>query len=89
MNMKNKKGIIKIRKQLFDDELQNGGLVLKEIFSVFFPTNIEYSHFEDCFIYYGYSPEFIKVEEGSVYPTYDVIVTRSDNGVYTISFKEI
>jgi len=89
MNLKNRKGIVKIHKDLIRDEY--GLQALKTLMSEFYPVNIndEFDHK----VYYGYSEHFNEVQEGMPAHTYEAIIKcdRGDNNeaVYSVEFKLI
>lgn len=92
MNLKNRKGSVKIRKELFEDALNGANKLLEHLFKDFFPTGIGYIHFEDSFVYYGYSSQFEEKKEGEKIPEYEGIVTIDKSlgcDLHTVNFKKI
>lgn len=89
MSLKNRKGIVKIHKDMISDEagLQN----LKTLMREFYPVNINEEF--DYKVYYGYSSHFKEVKEGCAMNTYEAIITlnRNDNHDidYSVEFKLI
>lgn len=92
MDLKNRKGSVKIRKKLIDDALKDVNKLLEHFFKDFFPVNMEYCHFDDNFIYYGYSSQFKEIQEGEEIPEYNAMITIDESlgfELYTVKFKEI
>jgi|GEM_PF-5760865 len=92
MNIKNRKGQIRISKELIRDIDSNAELFL-ELFSHFVPIHIESNELLDTDCYYGYSQLFDEVELKQLsliydIPEYEVIVhTVSYPNRFKIDFK--
>lgn len=87
--MKNRKGIITIRDNHFDD-IDTCYSFLKEVFFQFVPVKIETDW--NGRIYFGYSEHFDEVVEGCIIPHYTVMVTKVDeigNDGYEIKFDKV
>jgi hypothetical protein len=92
MNLKNRKGIVKVRKELFNDALDDFPKVLELIFGKFYCIHIDNNPFDYYMLYNGYSSEFREISEGDKIPNYDIIVTRITElrkNSYSIEFREI
>lgn len=75
-----------------DDALKDANKLLEHFFKDFFPVNVEYNHFDDNFIYYGYSSQFKEIQEGEKIPEYMAMITIHQSlgyDLYTVKFKEI
>lgn len=83
--MKNRKGIIRISKDSYD----NCWGLIHMLFKEFKPYHIEFSVYEnDMYRFYGYSENFDPLEEGGVIPFYDVIFTLIEEGSYSFRFEK-
>lgn len=79
--MKNRKGEIRISRDLLKDELELAQLVFANFVPVFISNNPIYTHIE----YYGYSIHFDEIDEGVKPPRYDAILINESG---TTKFKE-
>lgn len=73
--MKNRKGQLRISRDLLKDEL---GLV-QLVFAHFVPVFIVDNPFDTYIEYYGYSAHFDEVSEGTKPPRYDAILINEES----------
>lgn len=61
--------------------------IMKVLFSEFTPviSGIDFNRVD----YSGFSEHFREVAEGEMSPYYDAMITRQENGVFTVEFVEI
>ena len=84
--LENRKGSVKINRDL----LLEGNLnVLKAIFSKFYPLHIDTNLFSNNTTYYGISKEFDILEEGTVSPEYDCLITVNKNKTVSVKFNKL
>jgi hypothetical protein len=76
-NLSNRKGKLIISRHFILEADEN---VLREIFTNFFPIDIDRYHlinYWDSILYYGVSPHFDEIEEACVAPEYEIVL-KSD-----------
>jgi hypothetical protein len=75
MNIYNRKGAIKIARELMlkyvNEQYEEGNPLFRD----FVPVDIKYDFIMDTMIYSGYSPHFKQIPEHEVPPEYEIRVT--------------
>lgn len=91
-DIQKRKGKVKISKYSLDNLDK---VLLKKVFSNFYPIHIEYEcnqDINDIIIYYGYSSYFDILDNGCVIPEYKLIIHsklgKNDNLIYRLEFKK-
>lgn len=76
-----RKGVLIVNRELI---LESNEQVLKEIFTNFFPIDVDRSHqyqYWDSIQYYGVSPHFEEVEEACIAPEYNIVLDIDKDGI--------
>ena len=88
-DLKHKKGLVKITKDLLDDMPIK---VIKMLFSNFYPISIDsnFLYISNAIHFYGYSEHFEEIEEETVIPEYIITIHSDDKGIpKSIEFDKI